>query len=291
MNRPVLSRATLDRDAATREDPALLEAAWAQARVLAVDPQGQVGMLGSDLVLTDAANAPAGERLYLGRDENGPYFAVACRALPQASGSRAAGLREVGALLSDRDAGLVVHAVGLAHWHRAHPCCSHCGAPTESARGGHLRRCTADGREHFPRTDPAIIVLVTDGADRAVLGRQPVWPERRFSTLAGFVEPGESLEQAVVREVREESSLQVSGVTYRGSQPWPFPASLMLGFRALANPGAVPVAGDGELAQVGWFTRAQLREAGPWEGGPTEVLLPPPVSIAHALITEWVAQG
>jgi NAD+ diphosphatase len=286
---PVLSRATVDRDSAGREGD--LAAAWEAARVLVVDSQGQAAVDGTDLLLVDAASAPEGERYYLGKDDEATYFAVVSEDLPRRLGTRPMNLRDVGAVLSDRDAGLMVHAVGLAHWHRSHPCCPRCGAPTEPVKGGSVRRCAEDGSEHFPRTDPAIIVLVTDGADRAVLGRQHVWPERRFSTLAGFVEPGESLEQAVVREVREESSLHVRDVSYRGSQPWPFPASLMLGFRAVADADAEPAVGDDELAEVRWFTRDQLRTAGPWEGGPTDVLLPPPVSIAHALITEWVAEG
>ena len=143
-----------------------------------------------------------------------------------------------------------------------------------------MRRCVEDGSEHFPRTDPAMIVLVTDGADRCVLGRQPGWPAGRYSTLAGFVEPGESAEQAVVREVREETGLTVSDIRYRGSQPWPFPASLMLGFTAQCDAGAEPVAQDGELEDVRWFTRDELRDG--------KALLPTSVSIAYLLITDWL---
>lgn len=288
---PVLSRATVDRDAVTREDEGALTRAWERARVLVVDGEGRAAVDGTDLVLVEPGAAPEGLRLYLGADDEAAYFAVVADALPRRLGSRPMGLRDVGAALSDRDAGLLVNALGLAHWHALHPRCPRCGGPTEVLRGGHVRRCEVDGSDHFPRTDAAIIVLVTDGADRAVLGRQQVWPERRFSTLAGFVEPGESLEQAVVREVHEESCLHVRDVTYAGSQPWPFPASLMLGFRAVADADAEPAPGDDELAEVRWFTRAQLRDAGGWAGGSSEVLLPPPVSIAHRLITDWVAEG
>ena len=287
---PTLSRSTVDRDGATRDDPAALAAAWDGAQVLVLDEQGQALVDGTELVLVDATDAPDGDRLYLGRDGSTPFFTVVGE-LPRRLGARPMGLRDVGAALSDRDAGLLVHAVGLSTWHRTHPHCPRCGAPTTSVRGGSVRRCTADGTDHFPRTDPAIIVLVTDGADRAVLGRQQVWPERRFSTLAGFVEPGESAEHAVVREVHEESAVHVRDVVYRGSQPWPFPASLMLGYRAVCDPDSVPVPLDGELAEVRWFTRDQLRDAGGWSGGSGEVLLPPPVSIAHRLITEWTAEG
>jgi len=149
-------------------------------------------------------------------------------------------------------------------------------------RGGSVRRCEADGSEHFPRTDPAMIVLVTDGADRCVLGRQPIWPAGRYSTLAGFVEPGESAEQAVVREVWEETGLRVREVTYVASQPWPFPASLMLGFTAVVDADAVPVPRDGELEDARWFHRDELRDG--------SAMLPTPVSIAYQLITGWLSQ-
>ena len=287
---PALSRATVDRDSATRDDPAGLEQAWRAARVLVID-QGQALVAEDDrprLVLLGADDAPEGDRLYLGRDDDGPVFAVVGK-LPRKLGARPLGLRDVGALLDDRDAGLLVHAVGLAHWHATHPCCSRCGSPTEVVRGGSVRRCPADGSEHFPRTDPAMIVLVHDGGDRCVLGRQSVWPAGRFSTLAGFVEPGESAEQAVVREVAEETGLVVRDVDYVASQPWPFPSSLMLGFRARCDGDAVPVAVDGELEEVRWFSRDDLRAAGTWGAG-TSLQLPGSVSIASLLITEWLAE-
>jgi NAD+ diphosphatase len=278
---PALSRSTVDRDAATREDDAALGRAWSTAKVLVVDNGAAlVKDDGPALVLVDAADAPEGDRLYLGRDEESSYFAVAGK-LPRRIGARPLGLREVGALLGDRDAGLLVHAVGLANWHAAHPCCARCGAPTDVAKGGSIRRCPVDGSEHFPRTDPAVIMLVTDGGDRCVLGRQPIWPAGRYSTLAGFVEPGESAEQAVIREVIEETGLQVRDVTYRGSQPWPFPASLMLGFRAVCDGDAVPAPRDSELEDARWFSKDELRAG-------TRTLLPTPVSIAYRLIADWL---
>jgi NAD+ diphosphatase len=282
MRQPALSRATVDRDAARRTSPDDLEAAWQQALVLVVDDQGRALLDGTELVLVSAAEAPEGDRLYLGAEHGQHFFAVP-GPLPLRMGAQKKSLREVGALLSDRDAGLLVHAVGLTNWHALHPRCPRCGAPTVPDRGGSIRRCTDDGSEHFPRTDPAMIVLVTDGADRCVLGRQPSWPAGRYSTLAGFVEPGESAEQSVVREVHEETGLTVSGISYRGSQPWPFPASLMLGFRAACDPGAQPVAQDGELEDVRWFTRDELRDG--------RALLPTPVSIAYQLITEWLDEA
>ena len=241
------------------------------------------------LLLLTPEDAPEGERLYLGRDGDGPVFAVAGR-LPRRLGARPLGLRDVGALLDDRDAGLLVHAVGLVHWHAAHPRCSRCGEATEVVRGGSVRRCPADGSDHFPRTDPAMIVLVHDGGDRCVLGRQAVWPADRFSTLAGFVEPGESAEQAVVREVAEETGLLVDDVRYVGSQPWPFPSSLMLGFTARADGDAVPVPVDGELEDARWFTRDEVRAAAEWGARGGGLQLPSAVSIASLLIAGW-AEG
>ncbi len=277
---PALSRALVDRDAATRDDAAALEAAWGNASVLVVDEHGRALVDGTDLVLLGSGDVPDGERFYLGAHDGQAYFAVA-GALPRRLGARPLGLREVGHLLGDRDAGLLVHAVGLANWHATHPRCSRCGAATDATRGGSVRRCPEDGSEHFPRTDPAMIVLVTDGGDRCVLGRQAIWPAGRYSTLAGFVEPGESAEQAVVREVGEETGLAVREVRYVASQPWPFPASLMLGFTAVVDGTAVPVARDGELEDARWFTKTELQDG--------TAMLPTPVSIAYKLITDWLS--
>ncbi len=282
MRVPSLARATVDRDAATRASEEELAKAWGDALVLVVDDEARTLVDGTALALIPSAEAPEGERLYLGSHQGRAFFAVTA-ALPRKLGARPLGLREVGAVLDDRDAGLLVHAVALRNWHATHPRCPRCGAPTRSVQGGSVRVCDEDGSQHFPRTDPAVIVLVTDGAGRCVLGRQAIWPAGRYSTLAGFVEPGESAEQAVVREVEEETGVRVREVTYRASQPWPFPSSLMLGFRAVCDPSAAPVATDGELEDVRWFSREELRSG--------EAVLPPPVSIAHALITEWLDEA
>jgi NAD+ diphosphatase len=279
MRPPALSRATVDRDPATRDSDEALDTAWKGARVLVVDDQARALLDGTELLFVGPDEAPVGDRLYLGVEDGQAYFAVRGD-LPRKLGAQPRSLRDVGAQLSDRDAGLLVHAVGLANWHAMHPRCPRCGAPTTSTRGGAVRVCSEDGSEHFPRTDPAMIVLVTDGADRCVLGRQPVWPAGRYSTLAGFVEPGESAEQAVVREVMEETGIVVRDVVYKGSQPWPFPASLMLGFYAICDPGAEPVAKDGELEDARWFTKDELRDG--------TAMLPTPVSIAYRLITDWL---
>ena len=280
MSLPALSRATVDRDAATRDSVQALEQAWSTAKVLVVDDQSRALLDGTDLLFLSPEEAPEGDRLYLGSEAGQSYFAVPA-ALPRKLGAQPRGLRDVGALLTDRDAGLLVHAVGLANWHAAHPRCPRCGAATRASRGGSIRVCEDDGSEHFPRTDPAMIVLVTDGTDRCVLGRQAIWPAGRYSTLAGFVEPGESAERAVVREVMEETGIVVRDVVYKASQPWPFPASLMLGFYAICDPEAMPVATDGELEDARWFSKEELRDG--------TSMLPTPVSIAYKLITDWLA--
>lgn len=169
-------------------------------------------------------------------------------------------LRQVGAHLEALDATLFTTSLALANWHRAHPFCPRCGAPTEPAQGGWLRRCTAEGSEHYPRTDVAVIMSVVDQDDRLLLARGAGWGEGRFSVLAGFLEPGESLPVAVAREVREEVGLEVTDVEYLGDQPWPFPTSLMVGFTARAV-GVDLALQDSEIAEARWFTRAELLAA------------------------------
>ena len=201
-------------------------------------------------------------------------------------GLRPADLREAAALLNDRDAGLFTHAVALANWHATHTHCPRCGTPTVTVAAGHAQRCPVDGSEHFPRIDPAVIMLVTDPDDRCLLARNRRWPERRVSILAGFVEPGESAEQAVAREVGEETGITVARVRYVGSQPWPMPQSLMLGFRASASGDLELRVDDDEIAEAHWFSRDELRTA----LASREILLPPPVSIAHRLIESWYGE-
>jgi NAD+ diphosphatase len=202
------------------------------------------------------------------------------------AGLRPADLREAAALLNDRDAGLFTHAVALANWHATHTHCPRCGTPTVTVAAGHAQRCPADGSEHFPRIDPAVIMLVTDPDDRCLLARNRRWPERRVSILAGFVEPGESAEQAVAREVQEETGIVADRVRYAGSQPWPMPQSLMLGFRAAASGDLELRVDDDEIAEAYWYSREELRRA----LAAREILLPPPVSIAHRLIESWYGE-
>jgi NAD+ diphosphatase len=283
---PALSRGTVDRIAERRSDEAWLDAAWKSptARVLLVC-DGQVRVrddrLSLDLIPTSDA-PPEAPRFLLGLDDAGAYFAASVDELAVEPGTRVVGLREIGAALDDRDTGLLVHAIGLDNWHRTHTHCARCGAPTDISAAGHVRTCPDDGSQHFPRTDPAVIMAVISSDDRLLLGHQQVWPPRRYSTLAGFVEPGESLEMAVAREVREEAGVDVSDVTYVASQPWPFPSSLMLGFTARSRSDEVRPDGE-EIEDLRWFTRDALRDA--VAGG--DVRLPPPVSIARRLIELW----
>ena len=293
MSRPALpdlalSRAVVDRAAHRRSDPAWLAAAWAApATRVVLLRDGAAAVTGDPprLDLDGRPHGPADGRFLLGVDDEGvAYFAVdgGDEAAGRTSGRTYGGLREVGALLDDRDAGLLVHAVSLANWHATHTHCPRCGGPTRPENAGHTRRCDADGSEHYPRTDPAVIMLVVDDDDRLLLGRQATWPARRFSTLAGFVEPGESLEAAVRREVAEEVGIRIGDVTYLASQPWPFPSSLMLGFTARAETVDI-VRHDGEIAEARWFTRASMRAD--IESG--ELLTSPSISISRRLIEHW----
>jgi len=191
-------------------------------------------------------------------------------------------LREVGALLSDRDAGIFATLLGLANWHASHTHCPLCGARSEPDQAGWIRRCTRDGTEHHPRTDPAVIMAVTDAADRLLLARSPSWPQGRLSVLAGFVEPGESLEAAVAREVFEEVGVVVEQVRYLGNQPWPFPSSLMVGFSARAVDPTLHLDLQ-EIVEAVWVSREELRElvrAGRFGVSPN-------VSIARRMIEQW----
>jgi NAD+ diphosphatase len=293
-----LSRADVDRATARRGDDEWLAAAWADpgTRVLVVEDgralvRADAGS--EDLVFVPPAQAPEGVRFLLGTDTGGTvYFGVA-GPLPQpeargdpagdTASAQPTSLRQAGPLLSDRDVGLMTHAVALANWHAVFVHCPRCGAVTSPALSGHSRICPVDASEHFPRLDPAVIMLVTDPDDRALLARNAQWPERRVSILAGFVEPGESAEQAVVREVLEETGIAVGDTRYVGSQPWPMPHSLMLGFRARATGSLVITVDHDEIAEAYWFSRDELG-ARIAAGG---IRLPGPVSIAYRIIESW----
>jgi len=290
-----LSRAEVDRATARRGDTEWLAAAWADpgTRVVVIEDGRALVRSGpgtEELVFVPPAQAPEGVRFMLGvAADAAVYFGVAGPLSPaedgadRPAGARPVSLREAGPHLSDRDVGLMTHAVGLANWHAVHRHCPRCGAVTAPEQAGHSRRCPVDGSEHFPRLDPAVIMLVTDPDDRCLLARNAQWPERRVSILAGFVEPGESAEQAVAREVLEETGISVVGARYVGSQPWPMPHSLMLGFRARATGSLQIVVDSEEIAEARWFSRDELRAS----VASGEIRLPPPVSIAHRIIESW----
>jgi NAD+ diphosphatase len=293
VSQPPLSEAKYDRAAHRRSDVAWLAAAWAHAHVVLISPKSAtpVGPAGR-IIFRPSVDAPDGPRRFLGIVGDVPYFTVTA----EPDGDNWQTLREFGAHADDLDAGLVVSAIALEQWHQRHSHCPRCGAQTVETQAGWTRTCVADGSEHFPRTDPAVIMLVHDGADNALLGRGPQWPEGRFSTLAGFVEPGESLEAAVAREVHEEVGVAVRDVRYLASQPWPFPASLMLGFTARLDGEAAIRLDPAELAEAGWFTRDEVRQARDWTDGELPAIegtrlraVPPHLSISRFLIDKWLA--
>ncbi|MFG1950181.1 NAD(+) diphosphatase [Micromonospora sp. NPDC048830] len=304
---PPLARSTLNRAAHRRTDPGWLAEAWERARVLVLDSAREGRALvrvgpRPELVLVGPADVPRDPRavpMFLGVEaDDVPVFAVDAP-LPELPDTRAAGLREVGHLLPDRDAGIFTTALALTNWHGGHGYSSATGEPTRADEGG-WSRVAPTGERVWPRTDPAMIVLVHDGVPgpegRCLLGNNATWPSapgrRRYSCLAGYVEPGESAEAAVLREVREEVGVPVERLVYAGSQSWPFPGSLMLGFLARADPEHPVRVDPAEIAHARWFTRREVGAA--LAGRPVDVgagdglVLPPPSSIALFLVHRWL---
>lgn len=290
---------------------------WPRARVLSVDRRSRVrAVVSGDQVRPvytsgpEVGDRPPREAVLLGEDGGIAYWAL--RASPgeaaepaandggrdtwrawrieQSEGEQWLDLRAVGPLLSDTDAGMVTTAVGVLFWHGHARYCTVCGAETVSVRGGWARDCTGCGRQEYPRTDPAVIMLVHDGAGHVLLARQPGWPAGRYSVLAGFVEVGESAEATVVREVHEEVGVAVGDVRYLGSQPWPFPRSLMLGFAAVADRDAPIVPADGEIESARWVHRTELRAALDGDSDAESLLLPGGSSIARTMLESWANQ-
>jgi NAD+ diphosphatase len=306
-----LSRHAVDRDNDARAEPELFERLWADAgtRVLplwrgkvllataaAGNDRPRLRLLAPAELAVDPASAL---RVYLGLSLDAdaaepvgtPLVAVPLdderAAALEPDEARWVGLRDYATRLSDRDTGILTESLGILHWHDSHPHCPRCGAATDVTTGGWVRHCPADGSQVFPRTDAAVIVLITDDRDKVLLGSNAMWEANRYSLLAGFVEPGESFESAVVREVFEESGMRVTDPVYRGSQPWPFPASIMVGFTARLADGqqAGSLVPDGtEILDLRWFSRAELADP---ENG---IMLPGPSSIARALLDHWLAQ-
>lgn len=286
-----LSRGTLHRNGTGRRDRAVLAHALARPATQVidlVDGRARTRTVDGRLELVRRGPRPedaAAQALYLGHDHAGTdYIAVLVEEdVAAREGWRT--LREAGADLHDTDSGVLTTATALANWHARHRFCPRCGGATTVEQGGWVRRCTTDGSEHYPRTDAAIIVAVTDEADRLLLARGPHWPQGRRSVLAGFVEAGEALEATVAREVAEEVGLEVTDIAYRGNQPWPFPASLMVGYTARAK-GTELTLDPTEIVEADWFTREEVVRA----AGSGELALPLRVSIARRLIEQWMGE-
>jgi NAD+ diphosphatase len=290
------SGADLDRAPQLRRDPDRLVALFRQTETCILPLShtrnlvraNDQGFSAVSLSGSDADRLGAVEPIFLGLLNSVAYFAVDISTEIEADLTdlgEFADLRQIGALLPQSTGAILAYARGISFWHSTHRFCNRCGGPTFSEQGGHVRRCHACGTEHYPRSDPAVIMRVTHG-DHCLLGRQAVWPDGMLSVLAGFVEPGETMEEAVAREVFEEVGIRVGDVRYHSSQPWPFPSSLMIGFTAEAESLAAPVVDGVELQSANWFSRADILDF-----GASGHFLPRPHSIARRLIEDWLEQA
>ncbi len=295
-NVPLLARVGADRADELRTDVDAALVGWPDAAIVRVDSRNRVLVADGHLVLGSAVelgDTPPSDAVFLGRIPDGRHVWGIRAPLAPADDADAEvlDLRRAGQLFDDVSAQLIATATALLNWHDTARFSSIDGAPTTPVKAGWARVNPITGREEFPRIDPAVICLVHDGGDRAVLARQTVWPERLFSLLAGFVEAGESFEACVIREIAEEIGLHVRDVYYLGSQPWPFPRSLMVGFHAIADPAQEFSFNDGEIAEAVWFTRDEVREAlqqGDWSSASqSRLLLPGSISIAREIIESW----
>ncbi|MBK1788980.1 NAD(+) diphosphatase [Prauserella cavernicola] len=317
---PALSRSTVDRQETLRTDPERLRSRWPDARVLQVDRYGRTPVPLERVVPRSAEAIPLSTRKalslgeqppdtasFLGQWQDTDYWAVPAdppedaetveiegswgvrQQAPIAEGEAWVELRGHGSLLDDTSAGLLTTAEALRNWHWRGRFCARCGGATRRRQFGWATQCEQCGREEYPRTDPAVICLVhddvADNGEHVLLARQPVWPPKRYSVLAGFVEAGESLEGCVEREIREEAGVGVFGIRYLGSQPWPFPRSIMLGFAARADVDAPLYPADGEIEEAKWVRRAEVRAA--FAGENPDLLLPGNSSIAHVMLRAW----
>jgi NAD+ diphosphatase len=274
----------MDRGGEMRTDRVRMDELWQSAVIIEVG-MGRIRSTDAGPHFLSAADAIGGERYFLGIDvaTNRPYFAWASGKVDSEVEDYLT-LRELAGGLSPLHLEIAMHAIALSNWHDSHPHCPKCGAPTQVDLAGAARKCDRDEMQHHPRTDPAVIVLVKDRDDRILLGHQPVWPDGRFSTFAGFLEPGETFEQCVAREVFEEAGVRLTEIKYLGSQPWPFPASVMIAFEAVTeSPDDARPDGE-EITEVKWFSRSELKSAA--EDG--SLLLPPTVSVARRMIEGWL---
>lgn len=289
----------MDRAGHLRSNQITLDQLWAKAKIVHFsDGRLAVSADATELhflsvteiaALINSGEFKVGEKYFLGLDssDSKPYFAWNSDHPKSQSDEAPAGyttLREIGGDLDEMQMELALHSVALSNWHNTHPHCARCGAPTSVAMGGAVRTCDADKSEHYPRTDCAVIVLVRDSADRILLGRQEIWPEGRFSCFAGFLEPGETFEQCVQREVYEESGLAVREINYLGSQPWPFPASIMISFEAITDfPEAARPDGE-EIVEIKWLSRTELNT----QVGDGSLSMPPAMSVSRKMIDRWL---
>ena len=293
--------APLDRASELRSDEAALDRLWSSAKIIRVS-NSKLATDGKSLLFLSAAEVEkliaskvftSGDKYFLGIDTASKvaYFAWDCDEVGLSAGETSteglASLRELGGTLDEFELGISMQATALSNWHRSHPHCSKCGAETKSTLGGSVRVCVKDQSQHHPRTDSAVIVLVKDKDDRILLGHQPIWPDGRFSTFAGFLEPGETFEQCVEREVFEESGVKVNEIKYLGSQPWPFPASIMIAFSAVVDDPSTAKADGVEITEVRWFSRAELKSS----VADGSLLLPPTISVARKMIAMWFGPG
>ncbi len=278
----LLSRSQLDRAAHLRLDEAALSELLLDGSIIEILGD-RFRIVGKNLARIGPERV-SNDLFFLGIDSEGRgHFASWLPGLDEDLGEEFQTLRAIGSSLNALDMGAAVHALALSQWHQSHRICSRCGRESLSKLGGSVRECPACGASHHPRTDPAVIVLIRDQSDRILLGRQRIWPAKRFSAFAGFVEPGESFENAVHREIKEECGAEIVKMKYLGSQPWPFPASIMIAFDAeISNPESVVADGD-EIEEIIWLDRESLRA----KCGSGELLLPPVISVARAMIHHW----
>ena len=289
-NKPLklpLAAAEVDRSAHLRSDEAYIKSAWPNASVLQFSSE-KFASQSNQLAFVKGASLgeyDSQSDYFLGVKDGENFFLRHLN--DETSKSEFKSLRAIGSFLSPRDIGLAVHAQGLANWHSKHPRCSLCGGPTVVVLAGAVRRCPTDESEHYPRTDSAIIVLIKNDKDQILLGRQKVWPKYRFSTFAGFVEPGESFEHCVIREVREEAGVELTKINYLGSQPWPFPASLMIAFEAITNTPELARPDGDEIEEIRWFSREEMKSA----ILDKSLILPFEISVARQMINAWYGDG
>ncbi len=289
-NKPLklpLAAAEVDRSAHLRSDEAYIKSAWPNASVLQFSSE-KFASQSNQLAFVKGASLgeyDSQSDYFLGVKDGENFFLRHLN--DETSKSEFKSLRAIGSFLSPRDIGLAVHAQGLANWHSKHPRCSLCGGPTVVVLAGAVRRCPTDQSEHYPRTDSAIIVLIKNDKDQILLGRQKVWPKYRFSTFAGFVEPGESFEHCVIREVREEAGVELIKINYLGSQPWPFPASLMIAFEAITNTPELARPDGDEIEEIRWFSREEMKSA----ILDKSLILPFEISVARQMINAWYGDG